>query len=183
MGLLAEVLNRLLPWRAKRLANGLMVWTKPDGTQLLYSPYCEVEHRSDDRKILARAVVTIGLERVPPGHIHKGPFANDLNDAYVNGIVPHVLELYFINTSSAPLTIKVLQCALGRESQALEQTHEVAPTKWVISPPVITLESNFGTECPVQFSYEYSGKRYDVSEPAKRLTVEEVRRKYDPNAA
>ncbi len=46
-------------------------------TKVHYSAYMELEHRSTDRVVLSRLVVSLGPERVPPGYRHAGPFAEN----------------------------------------------------------------------------------------------------------
>jgi hypothetical protein len=140
-----------------------------------YSQYYELEQRSDDRAVLSRMVITLGGERVPEGYKFTGPFADDLKAAHRDGIVEWVWEVYLINTSKAPITVTP-RTVMGSPSD--NRPLEIPSRKWVITPPIVGLHSNYGVESPVSYEYEYGGKSYKVEGTAKRLTVEQVKQKY-----
>ena len=145
-----------------------------------YSPYYELEQRSDDHSVLARMVITLGGERVPKGYHFTGPFSDDLAAAHRDGIVEWVWEVYYINTSKVPITVTP-KTVMG--SPSVDQPFEISPGEWKITPPLVGLHSNYGIESPVSFEYEYAGKSYKVEGKAKRLTVEEVKEKYGRHRA
>ncbi|MFA5941640.1 MAG: hypothetical protein WC809_20010 [Sinimarinibacterium sp.] len=176
MGFLKS-LSRIFVGRAERMPTGYMVWTGPDGTQIHYSPYHELRHQSDDGKLLAQVIVTSGKERVPPGYRHTGPFADDLSEAYKNGILDQVLEVYFSNRSDAAVTVRFLHAEFLDKRVEVDHSIQIPPRNRNITRSVITLGSNSGTHIPVTIAYEYAGKRYDVCGPAKRLTVDELANK------
>jgi hypothetical protein len=144
-------------------------------TETHYSPYYELEQRSDDRAVLARMVITLGGERVPTGYKFTGPFSEDLTAAHRDGIVEWVWEVYLINTSKEPITVTPAS-VMGAPSS--NEPVEIAPRRLMITTPIVGLHSNYGVESPVSFEYEYSGKSYKVMGMAKRLTIENVKEKY-----
>jgi hypothetical protein len=167
-------LSRIFTRRAERMSTGYMVWTAPDGTQVHYSPYHELRHQSDDGTLLAQVIVTSGRERVPPDYRHTGPFADDLAQAYENGILDQVLEVYFSNRSDAAVTVRFLHAAFLDQRVEADHPIQIPPRGKNITHSVITLGSNYGTDIPVAIAYEYAGRRYDVSGSAKRLTVDQL---------
>lgn len=167
-------LGRIFTSRAERMSTGYMVSSAPDGTQVQYSPYHELRHQSDDGKLLAQVIVTSGKERVPPHYKHTGPFADDLNEAYENGILEQVLEVYFSNRTDATVTVRFLHAEFLDKRVETDHPIQVPPRNRSITRSVITLGSNYGTDIPVKIAYEYAGKRYDVSGSAKRLTVKQL---------
>jgi len=154
---------------------GYLVFTTPDGKQTFYSPYHQLEHLSDDGKVRAQIVVTAGPERVPPNHQHKGPFAADLKSAFADGIVEQVFEVYFVNTSGEPVSVRVRHVGLCDIGLDVDTPLELAPRGTAITPGLITLTSNFGTKTRVKLAYEYAGKRYEIDGAARRLTMDEVK--------
>ena len=96
-----------------------------------YSPYYELEQRSDDRSVLARMVITLGGERVPKDYKFTGPFSEDLAAAHRDGIVEWVWEVYLINTSKVPITV-VPKTVMGSPSS--NQPLEILPGQWKITP-------------------------------------------------
>ena len=145
-----------------------------------YSPYMEMEQRSDDKVVLSRLVVSLGSERVPAGYVHEGPFADDLSRSYRDGIIEWVSELYLINTSDSPIEVELVSVSADGKSANFGTTHIIPAGKWYISPPLIELHSNFGTKTKVEYAYRYLGKLYEVKGMAERLTIEEVEAKYSP---
>lgn len=170
-------LGRLFVSRAERMSSGYMVWTGSDGTQIHYSPYHELRHQSDDGTLLAQVIVTSGKERVPPDYKHTGPFADDLAEAYRNGILDQVLEVYFSNKSDAAVTVRFLGAEFLDKRVEVDHPIQIPPRNRNVTRTVITLGSNYGTDIPVTIAYEYAGKRYNVSGSAKRLTVGELENK------
>jgi hypothetical protein len=144
-------------------------------TETHYSPYYELEQRSDDRVVLSRMVITLGGERVPKGYKFTGPFSEDLKAAHRDGIVEWVWEVYLINTSKKPITVTPKTVM---DSPSTNQPLEILPGQWKITPPLVGLRSEYGVESPVSFEYEYAGKSYLVEGTAKRMTVEQVEHKY-----
>jgi hypothetical protein len=70
---------------------GYMIESGPDPStgkfsETRYSPYYELEQRSDDQTVLARLVITLGGERVPKGHVFTGPFSDDPKAAHETGL-------------------------------------------------------------------------------------------------
>ncbi len=146
--------------------------------QVVYSPYMELEHYSDDKAVLARLVISLGPERVPDGYQHSGTFAKDLSRSYRDGIVEWVSELYLINKSEEPIDVELISVTSDGKSKQFGTVFQIEPQKWAISDPVIELDSSYGIRAEVEFSYSYAGKTYDVKGNAERLTVDEVRAKY-----
>ena len=144
-------------------------------SEIRYSPYYELEQRSDDQAVLARLVITLGGERVPKGYVFTGPFAGDLKAAHRDGIVEWVTEVYFINTSAKPISVTPKQVL---DAPATKKQVEILPGQWYITAPIVSLHSNYGTKQKVSFAYEYGGKTYLVDGVAQRLTVEQVSAKY-----
>jgi hypothetical protein len=143
-----------------------------------YSPYYEFEHRSDDKAVLARVVITLGPERVPPGYQHTGIFSKDLQRSYRDGIVDWVSEIYFINTSKNEISLKPSFIQVGDSTLTLTRNFIIEPSKWQITNPLIELHSVYGTESNIEFKYSYKGKDYHVSGVAKRMTTRQINRKY-----
>ncbi len=58
-------------------SSSYMVASEPDEQgkfrETVYSPYYELEHRTDDGVVIARLVITLGKERMPENHKHTGP--------------------------------------------------------------------------------------------------------------
>ena len=159
---------------------GYMNATVPDPktgkwVEIHYSPYYEFEHRSDDQKVIARMVITLGGERVPKGHKFTGTFSEDLDAAHRDGILEWVWEVYFINTSEEKVQVTA-KSVMGSSDGA--GSFEIDPAKFAITRPIISLSSAYGVESEVSYEYEYLGKSYRIEERAKRLTVEEVKAKY-----
>lgn len=152
-----------------------MVESDENGAQVLFTPYYELRHHSDDNMLLAQVVVTSGGERVPPGHRHTGPFAGNLIEAYENGIVEQVMEVYFSNRSGASIEVR-LRCMafLDKNFSDIEFPFWVPARGSCVTPGLITLGSNLGTKMQVKISYEYADKRYDVAGVARRLVAEEL---------
>ena len=169
-----NVFGRMFGRRAARLPEGCMVCADPGGAQVIYSPYYELRHQSDDGKLLAHLIITSGKERVPPGYRHSGPFADDLVEAYANGIVEQVLEVYFSNQSEADVSLRFLRAEFLDKGIECDHVIPLPPRGRGITRGVITLGSNYGTEIPVRVVYDYDGKQYTVAGMAKRLAVDEL---------
>ncbi|MGR8931248.1 MAG: hypothetical protein ACU836_11440 [Gammaproteobacteria bacterium] len=172
-----------------KIKNGHLLWVSGDGVKTMYSPYHELEQRSDDGKVLARAVVTLGEERVPPNDpdaeraakgIMQAYGVTDLNQIRRDGYIEHVLEVYFINTSNAPIELTAESASMEGIKKQFDQTTEIAPHQWFITPPIISfgLNYNYGVIDKVGFTYVYNGKHYKINDKAMRLTVEAVNKKY-----
>ncbi len=143
-----------------------------------YSPYYELEFRTEDRVVLSRLVISLGPERVPPGYQHSGTFAKDLQRSYRDGIVPWVTEIYYINTSDEEISVKPTYVKVGHKTKNFEHNYTITPSKWKITEPVIFLTSNYGTQTDVEYKFIYNGKEEHVVGIAKRLTKSEVKAKY-----
>ncbi|WP_243288827.1 hypothetical protein [Geothrix terrae] len=163
---------------------GLLVATTPDpktGKMVTtnYGPYYELEGRTPDQKFSYRLVATLGPERIPPGYKHTGPFASDLDQAYRDGMVEWATEIYIFNRTESPITINKIEikpCFMDRVVLTNEMT--VPGKKSVITPPLISIHSNYGTQCEVSFKFDYLGETTTVNGIAKRLTLEELKAKY-----
>lgn len=145
--------------------------------EIVYSPYYEFEQRSDDGVVLARLVITLGGERVPKGYEFTGPLSDDLAAARRDGMIESVSEIYFINSSSQTISVMPKKLAVGDE-RSFDQAIEIPPGARRSTPPLVKLDSNYGTREAISFDYEYGGKSYHVEGTAKRLTVGEVEQKY-----
>jgi hypothetical protein len=155
--------------------------TNPDTgvfEEIEYSPYYEFEHRSDDKTVLARVVITLGPERVPQGYKHKGPFSQDLQRAYRDGIVDWVSEIYFINTSKEKISLSPTFIQVGHDKKMLSNSYTIEPSKWYITDPLIALHSVYGVKANVEFKYSYQGKDYHVKGIAKRMSTKQISEKY-----
>ena len=161
---------------------GYMVDTDPKTLkQTLYSPCYELESVSDDKILVVCLVITLGPERVPKGYKHTGPFSDDLDKAYREGIVDLVSEIYFVNHSDAPIEVKPLSLKVLKKKKEFSGVKTINPHQWIITDPMIELNSNDGVVVPASFNYEYRGKKYVVDGIARRLTVDEVKMKYGGN--
>jgi len=143
-----------------------------------YSPYYEFEHRSNDDVVLARVVITLGPERVPSGYQHKGPFSQNLQRAYRDGIVDWVSEIYFINTSKDDITLRPIFIQVGHDKKIFSNSYTITPSKWHITSPLIALHSVYGIESNVEFKYSYKGKEFHVKGVAKRMSTKQINEKY-----
>ena len=162
---------------------GLMVAHTPNPTtgkmvETQYSPYYEFEYRTPDKKISCRLVSTLGPERIPPGYHHTGPFASDIPRAYRDGLVEWATEIYFFNKTESTITVKPTDISSGLTKMAFNTELVIPPKAYKISPPMIEISSNYGTECSVAFSFEYLGEKVSVQGKAKRLTIQELKAKY-----
>lgn len=145
-----------------------------------YSPYYELEYRTEDNAVLARLVITLGPERVPKGFKYKGRYSEDLNRLYRDGIVEWVSEIYFINTSNDQISLSPIHLKVGNDEVYFENEFSIPPSKWKITSPLIELNSVYGTKSNVRFKFNYGGKEHNVVGVAKRMTVFEVNEKYSP---
>jgi hypothetical protein len=164
-----------------------MVASEPDEQgkfrETVYSPYYELEHRTDDGVVIARLVITLGKERMPENHKHTGPFADDLKAAYRGGLVEWVSEIYFINTSDSPIVVAPKSISVGGAQRAFSESYTIDSDKWAITPPAINLSSAYGQVTEASFVFDYGGKQHVVSGTAKRMTVQEVKAKYGRKGA
>ena len=143
-----------------------------------YSPYYEYEFTTADKNLMARLVITLGPERVPPGYKHTGTFAKNLKSSYRNGIVDWVSEIYFFNLSNSLIEVTPTYVKVGNDSEVFSRTLDIPPSGYKISDPLISLHSVYGTKSEVTFKFEYKGKEHKVEGTAKRMTTNEINSKY-----
>lgn len=148
-----------------------------------FSPYYELEHRSDDGAVLARLVITLGRERMPKDYRFTGPFADDIKAAYRGGLIEWVSEVYFINTSSNPVVVAPRSVQVGGAKRTFTASETIPAKKMFITPPAVSLSSSYGERSLATFVYVYGGKEYIVEGAAVRLTVEQLKAKYGGKSA
>ena len=168
----------------RRINTGLMVARKSNEQtgkmeEIHYSTYCEYEYRIDDKKILVRFVTTFGKERLPEDLGGKSPLLYGSDKQLLrDGLTQWVSEIYFINYTDAPVTIKPVQLTISNETLKFVSALTVEARSHAITPPLIQVQSNYGTEIEVDFSFVIDDKLHEVKGVAQRLTLDEVKAKY-----
>lgn len=169
---------------ARGINTGLMVAQKPNAQtgrmeEIHYSTYSEYEYRVEDKKILVRFVTTFGKERLPANLEGKSALLYGSDKQLLrDGLTQWVSEVYFINYTDSPVTIKPVQLTISSETLKFESVLTIEAHSHAITPPLVQVQSNYGTEIEVDFSFIIDEKLHEVKGVAQRLTLDEVRAKY-----
>ncbi len=143
-----------------------------------YSKYFEFEQSTNDGSVLSRLIVTLGPERVPDGVEVKARHYANLREAYRDGLVEWVSEIYFINNGSSEVQVTPISIQVAGRTLDFGDTLTIPSGERQITAPLIHIGGSFATEVPVEYSYSYGGRRYDVEGVAERLTTKELKSKY-----
>lgn len=166
---------------------GYMVESKPNPETgeleaVHYSPYYEFESHSDDGDLLIRLVITLGLERVLNAEINAENSADELLESrdafYKDGLVDWVSEIYFINQSESEIQVKAKHIKVEQAGLTLDDVLTIAPFSSRITRSLRSIDSVYGSESAIEFSFIYENKEYTVAGVAKRMTVDAINLKY-----
>jgi len=182
--------KKLMGWFSKspdRRQYGYMMESKPNPETgeletVHYSPYYEFESHSDDGALLIRLVITLGLERILNAEINAESSANEFLESrdalYKDGLVDWVSEIYFINQSESELQVKATHIKVDQSGLTLDDVLTIAPFSSSITHSLRSIDSVYGNQSAIEFTFIYNDKEYTVAGVAKRMTVDAINLKY-----
>ena len=184
------ILKKILSWFTKspdRRQYGYMVESKPNPETgeleaVNYSPYYEFESHSEDDALFIRLVITLGLERILNTYTgaenNVTAFIESRDQLYKDGLVDWVSEIYFINQSESEVKVKATYLKVGLATLALEDELTIAPFTSSITHALRSINSVYGSESDIEFTFIYKNKEHKVTGVAKRMTVDAINLKY-----